>query len=395
METKSVTMRGVVEARIQAEVLRGKERASNTWIRAVEQARNMVDYLLPIGKGGRAFFEVIYDVREGESGQELHTFRPMIMLHNKQGDLIEEGGFRVHDNAWSQLGSIWKIPGSFLRDGICSQDTWRNEPMRAVLNGYAGNHEQKVVLMRTVNGQVRAILSDQYRRMDTVQVFNAFIQNGRHLGYEFCDGRMDDLRSSLTAIRPEVVEVPIGAGYEPLYLAFGARIKTSDFGQGSLEVSGYYMQGACLNGVVIENKLRSVHLGAKITDEDIISLRTVKKQTEAAVSAVHDVSKYIFSNEFRENTVRSIQRAANMEVDMEKEVTTLKKFTITEEEAQRISSLIIGGRYEDGMAVPASVWKCSQAISAIAREDDGSRGLELQEIAGNYLQTRTRGRQES
>ena len=387
-------MRDVVNNRIKGEIVRGRGRAHETWFKAVEQAKNMVDYLLPIGKGGHAFFDIASDVRSGEDGPELCNFRPVCFLHAKDGQIITLEGFRVHDNAWSQLGSTWKIPGSFLRDNICSQLEWRHFPMRAVLNGYASNHEQKTVLIRTVNGQIRAILSDQYRRMDTVQVFGVFVENARHFGYEFCDGRMDDLRASITAIRPEVVEVPIGAGYEPLYLAFGARINTSDFGQGSLNVSGYYMQGACLNGTVIENKLRSVHLGSRITDEDIISMRTVKKQTEAAVSAVQDVSKHIFSQQFRDDTVRRIQRATNMEVDMESEVTTLKKFSVTEDEIQRISSLIIGGRYEDGMAVPASVWKCSQAVSAIAREDDGARGLELQEIAGTYLKTRTNGRQE-
>lgn len=369
-----VSMKEVVEKRVAMEIERGKNMALKAWELIVSEAVDRVDYLLDIGTAGKAFF-----VNQNED-------RLKIVLHRKDGSEI--GEMDMHHNAWEQLGARWSIPSGYLLQ-MATGSQWRREYIKNLLNGYAANHDTQKVLIRTVNGLVKAVLSDRYRRMDSSSVFAEFVHQARNGGMEFCGGHVNDMNCNLTVIRPKVEQIDIGEGVEPLHIAFGSRISTSDYGRGSLELHGYFLQGACLNGMVIENKLRSVHLGARITDEDIISMETVKRYTELAKSMVKDTSTYLFSEQFRRKTIDRIRLAAGMEVDMSSEVEKLVNYGLTKDECEQVSSIIMGGRYEDGMAVPASVWKCSQAISAIGRDDD-PRSMELQTIAGQYFDKRVK-----
>jgi hypothetical protein len=199
-------------------------------------------------------------------------------------------------------------------------------------------------------------------------------------------GAVTDLNSHIEVLMPEVVEVVTDK--RTIHIVFGARISTSDFGRGSLEVRGFYIQGACLNGMVRSNGLRQVHLGKRQSDDggDVFRDNTRQLQLQTVQAEVADVTEHLLGLPYREDTIRLIQRADGMDIaDVQQEVKKLKTYGLSEAEIDEVDSILLAGRYEDGVSGPQSAWNIAQGITAMARDKDDTRKRELEVVAHDWL----------
>lgn len=368
-QEKVEKLRELVENRVQQALERGQGTATDVWARLQEQGRMMQDFLVPFGRGGKGYAVNAPD-----------TARVMLGLNDATGNEQLKG---FHPNGLSQLAARLDIPGSYLRE-IATGQPWEREAAADLLNKYAANADPQTFLVRCVGDEARAVMSDKYRRMDTVPVFGTWIKQAYAMGAKLYDGAVTDLRSHMEVLLPEVVEVEIANG-DPVHLVFGSRISTSDFGHGSLEVKGFFVQGACMNGMVRTNMLRQIHIGRRMEFGDLMSLETLAKDTEAIRSTVGDVVKHLLSLPYREQTVRMIQAAAGMEVNVQQEVKKLAAAGLNKAEVDEVDAILAGGRYEDGVACGPSAWKVVQGITAVARTKDADRSRELQDIGQAWL----------
>jgi hypothetical protein len=369
--TRIEGLRALVERKVAEAIERGGRTSVDAWERLKEQGRLMEDYLVPMGAGGRLWFD-----RPNDDG-------PLLAVASAPdgSDLFTKS---LHPNGVNQLGERFGIPGGWLAQRA-SGHPWERDAARALLNKYASNADRKTVLVRAVGDEIRAVLSDRYKRLDTVPVYGSFLSQAYAQGARLYDGAVTDLNSYLEVLLPEVVEVEI-AGGDPIHIVFGARIGTSDFGRGVLEVRGFYVQGACLNGMVRKNALREVHLGRRMSDmADIMSDETMMKETEATRSAVGDIVRHLLSMPYRQQTVRLIQAAAGMEVSVQAEVKKLGQLGLLKGEVDTVDRILMQGLYEDGVQCRPSAWKVSQGITAMARECEPQRRRELEVIASDYL----------
>lgn len=62
-------------------------------------------------------------------------------------------------------------------------------------------------------------------------------------------------------ILPTPIEIPTRKNGTVIIFA-GARFSTSDYGNGSVDMRSFLLNGACLNGMVRESVMRQIHLGA-------------------------------------------------------------------------------------------------------------------------------------
>lgn len=370
------TLKQVVEAKVEQAIAKGHGTATDAWERMKAQGSIMEDFLVPIGKAGRAHF-----VWGQDSSPERN--HPVLMVASGP-DGSELFAKAMHKNGAEQLGEKLGIPQIWLRDHILG-DNWRKEAITNLLNSYARDNEQRTVLVRSVGDQVRGVLSDRYKRIDTVPVMTAFITQAYAMGAKLYDGSLTDLKAYMEVLKPEVVEVPIDGG-QPVHIVFGAQINNSDFGKGSLEVRGFYLQGACLNGMVRRNVMREVHRGSKLYDlGDIASKETLELEIQATKSAIGDVVREVLGQTYIQDTVIMIHRAAGMEVNVQKEVKDLNNYGVYKGEIDEIEAILAAGRYEDGVACPPSAWKVAQGITAVARTKDDDRRRDLQFIAEDWL----------
>lgn len=340
-----------------------------TMERLVNEGKIAQDYIAPIGVN-----------------LKINDHSPVITF-SANGSLrmdMPDGQFTLHDNAIGQLADRMGIPQRYLR-GLASGEPWAKQLAATLLNEHSGWTQRSRVLVRTVGKQVRGVLSDSYRRLNSVEILTAFVQEAADQGAVISDAYMNDTKIWAETILPTPLTVPTAKNGDVVIFA-GARFSTSDYGDGAVDMRAFLLNGACLNGMVRESVMKQVHLGSKLPDNLQLSQQTYELDTKTTVSAVRDLTKGLFSKDNLMKKAIEIQGASEMEVDFEHE---LKRLTrdggLLKQEGKEVEKILMRNDPEDGVQGGATLWKLTQAITAHARELSPERSRELHELSGQLL----------
>lgn len=311
---------------------------------------------------------------------------PVITFSGEGGLMMNmpDGSFSLHDNAIGQLADRMGIPQRYLR-GLAGGEPWAMTLAAQILNEHSGWTQRSRVLVRAVGQQVRGVLSDSYRRLNSVEILTAFVQEAAGQGAVISDAYMNDTKIWAETILPQPLVIPTAKNGNVIIFA-GARFSTSDYGDGAVDMRAFLLNGACLNGMVRESVMKQVHLGSRLPDNLQLSNKTYELDTQTTVSAVRDLTKGLFSRETLERKAYEIQGASEIEVDPEKEIQKLtKNGQLLKQEGKEVEKILMKNDPEDGVEGAATLWKLTQAITAHARELTPERSRELHEISGNLL----------
>ena len=311
-----------------------------------------------------------------------------VITFDGSGDAVlmnmPEGQFSLHANAVGQLADRMGVPQRYLRT-LANGEEWQVQLAATILNQHSDWTQRARVLVRTVGTQVRGVLSDSYRRLNSVQILTAFVEEAAGQGAVISDAYMNDTKVWAETILPQPIVVPTAKNGDVVIFA-GARFSTSDYGDGAVDMRAFMLNGACLNGMVRESVMKQVHLGSKLPDSLALSQQTYELDTKTTVSAVRDLTRGLFSTDNIKQKAYEIQGASEMEVDLEKEV---KKLTssgaLLKAEGQEVEKLLMKNDPDDGVQGAATLWKLTQAITAHARDLSPERSRELHEISGHLM----------
>lgn len=277
--------------------------------------------------------------------------------------------------------------------------TWKNEEVMEMARQYEAevygeeeyeNTERSRMLIRCVGNQVRGVLSDSYKRINSIDILVAFLQEALASDAVIADALYTETKMYVETILPTPVEIPTAKNGTVVLFA-GARFSTSDFGDGALEMKSFLLNGACLNGMVRETQMRKVHIGGRLNDNLLLSQQTYDLDTKANCSAVRDITKYLYDRNTILAKAMEIEAAAEVEVDASKELKALAKAGhLYKQESEEIEKLMIQSRPDDGCQGQSTLWKLTQAITAHARDCEPRRQRELHEISGQLLSKATR-----
>lgn len=340
-----------------------------TMERLVNEGKIAQDYIAPIGVN-----------------LKINDHSPVITF-SANGSLrmdMPDGQFTLHDNAIGQLADRMGIPQRYLR-GLASGEPWAKQLAATLLNEHSVWTQRSRVLVRTVGTQVRGVLSDSYRRLNSVEILTAFVQEAAQQGAVISDAYMNDTKIWAETILPTPLTVPTAKNGDVVIFA-GARFSTSDYGDGAVDMRAFLLNGACLNGMVRESVMKQVHLGSKLPDNLQLSQQTYELDTKTTVSAVRDLTKGLFSKDNLMKKAIEIQGASEIDVDFEHE---LKRLTrdggLLKQEGKEVEKILMRNDPEDGVQGGATLWKLTQAITAHARELSPERSRELHELSGQLL----------
>lgn len=254
-----------------------------------------------------------------------------------------------------------------------------------MLNQHAIHTPRSRVLLRTVGTEVRGVLSDSYRRIDSQSSLIAFLQEAKQQGAVICDAYMSDTKVWAETILPTPLTIPTAKnGHVVIFM--GARFSTSDYGDGALDMRAFLLNGVCLNGMVRESVWKQIHLGAKLPGNLRLSDRTYELDTQATVSAVRDLARQLYSRETIRKKAIEIQRASETDVDFTTELQRLvKNNRLLKNESEQVEQLLMQNRPEDGLQGEATLWKLTQALTAFARDAEPTRSREMQELSGELF----------
>jgi hypothetical protein len=302
--------------------------------------------------------------------------------------------YTLHQNARRQAAGRVGMPTQYL-DVLADGEPWQRALAGKILTE-SYQHQTGRNLIRAYNGQARAVLSDHYRRLDSRPILDAFIGQVRDAGGLPYDAHASDVRVSIKALVPVVHEVEVAGGMRAgahmngdargrEFLVFGIEGSNSDYGVGAFSIRAFFLRLVCLNGATVEDAMRQVHLGGRLTDDIQFSEATYRKDTAATVSALRDVVRNQLGPARIDLLVDGIKRAGEQPVEWSKLKTRLAT-ALTKEELRKATETFEG---QDVINVPAgnTAWRASNAISWLANGQDvtADRKLALEKIAGGLL----------
>lgn len=340
-----------------------------TMERLVNEGKIAQDYIAPIG----------VELRNKDHAPVITFSGNGHVLMNMQS-----GQYSLHDNAIGQLAEKMGIPSRYLRQ-LASGDEWQRQLASTVLNEHSGWTQRTRVLVRTVGQEVRGVLSDSYRRLNSVEILTAFVQEASQQGAVIADAFMSDTKVWAETILPTPLTIPTRKNGDVIIFA-GARFSTSDYGDGAVDMRAFLLNGACLNGMVRESVMKQVHLGSRLPDNLQLSNRTYELDTRTTTSAVRDLTKGLFSKDNLMQKAIEIQGAAEIDVDFDQELKRLVKGgSLLKSEGESVEKILMRNDPDDGVQGGATLWKLTQAITAHARDIEPIRSRELHEISGALL----------
>lgn len=303
----------------------------------------------------------------------------MSLQNRKAKNYFREG---LHKNALDQVAERAGIPGTYINRLL--EKPYGRELIVENLTTIFKKEPNKKVLVRSVNKQVRGVLSNSFKRMDSGPIIDAFAKACNEVGAVPVEGVGGDLRWAVKAILPLVFQPAAKRGMEEV-LAFGIQLSNSDYGKGALGLNAFCTRLVCTNTATLEQVMREVHLGKRLTDDIDFSEKTRKADTQLQVLQIGDIVKQILAPEKINALVGRIGEALEKRIDPKEAWQALPGMGLLKGEIDQVKALFIDGDVE---VLPRGTTQArlSNAVSWFAKSAaTPERRLELEEIAGELL----------
>jgi hypothetical protein len=342
-------------------------------------------------KNGRSITDLAAEIeRQANSKRDLVAPAKRIVMTD--GDLLVVGnhGFGINEIAHDQLATFTNIPRPYY-------DRMRTEApalLAGNVNTWLHRSEDKR-LVRTLDGNVRALLSDKYRPLEHFDLAQAVLPVLADQQLEIISCEITERRLYLKAVDQRInADIPrggrMGDGSHTIFdtCVPAIIISNSEVGFGQLSVETGVWTRACTNlAVFATDGMKKRHVGARheLTNDTIAELLSdeTKMATDRAIwLQVRDVVKGAFDEARFAARIERIKGTVEnkIEADPIKVVDfTAKRFGFTEAEKGNVLRHLIEG-------AALSQYGLSNAITRAA-EDVGSydRAYELERAGGNVI----------
>src|ERR1035437_530524 len=176
-------MRDVLEKRLVARIEQGIQKSEPYLKRIDKEGKLLNDFITPLGKQGNIAFgyggnEVLAKVSDGKN-----------LINN----------YTIHLHAIGQLAYLYDVPGAYLKD-LSSGEAWQKKLAVDILQEHTLHAARKRVLVREVNGQVRGVLSDHYKRLNSAEIFGDFIRGISAQGGRIYDAYANDTKQYMETL---------------------------------------------------------------------------------------------------------------------------------------------------------------------------------------------------
>lgn len=296
------------------------------------------------------------------------------------GDMRE---FEVNDHAHRQIAARLEIPFKFyerLRE--THPDLLQHDVQELLIR------EPQRRMVRTLDGNARAFLSNKYRRLDNYELLRFAIVPA--LGETECTiqaTHLTDLRMYVKVLFPQLEDHVKNVGD---IVQAGLLITNSEVGAGALNVEPLAFRLICLNGMVVpvgdfaEWGIRRQHVGRQVDDTngDVFSERTLALDDAAFYSKVKDVVANAADGIKFAAIVDKMRDLADVKVEgdpVEAVERLANRYNVTQGEQASIMEHLIEG-------ADLSMWGYVNAVTRTA-QDAGSydRQVDLERIGGTML----------
>lgn len=250
-------------------------------------------------------------------------------------------------------------------------------------------------MIRTLDGNARAFLSDRYRRIDNFELAHVILPVLSDLGegVKIVSSELTDKRMYIKAINQSLqLEVKPGDVVQA-----GVCISNSEIGLGSLSVEPLIYRLVCTNGMIAKDfSTKRYHVG-RAADNDAFELfsdETLKADDRALMLKVRDTVKAAVEKAKFTQIVEQLREAAQKPIEgnpVETVEVLAQDFNYSKEESNGILTHLIQGGDLTAYGLSNAITRTSQDLEDYDRatdlERDGSRILGLSRTAWKRLTT--------
>lgn len=227
-----------------------------------------------------------------------------IQVESVDADLVvnfdTQNGLPLTKWGHSQLASVTGIPKAYY-DRVRSSSS--------LLLADQVNHwlhtEPEKKMIRTLDGQVRAIVSDKYRPLDYYDLAEHVLQKINTMGATVESSALTDTKLYLKAVFPKLEgEVKKGD-----IVQMGIAVSNSEVGNGSVRFEPLIYRLACSNGMILaDQRVRKMHIGrAELDLGEFIRSNTRLQMDRAFWMQIGDVVDALFTREFFDRQVEKLR----------------------------------------------------------------------------------------
>lgn len=290
--------------------------------------------------------------------------------------------FPIRETAHRQIGARVDIPAAYYDRMLADAPILL---ANNVNHWFQANPENRMI--RTLDGRVRAFLSDRYQRIDNYEVAEAVLPILSDLRIEIASCEVTERRLYIKALNARVQgEVEVGDVVQA-----GVMITNSEIGGGALVVQPLVYRLRCKNGMVLpDSKFRRNHIGKALeVDSDaarFLTDETIALTDRAILAQARDVVRGALDEALFGRVLERMRAATQnrVEGDIQKAVTVLGKTVglSTGETSGVLKALIDHGSECGG----ATRYGLLNAVTRFAQTVESyDRSTELEAIGGKIL----------
>lgn len=288
----------------------------------------------------------------------------------------------LQNHAHRQVGTHTGIPAKYY-------DKMRHDAPQLLANNI--NHwfwdNPTPRLLRTLDGNARAFLSNNYQRIDNLEIAKMALEAlsdvmGGDLKVVSCE--VTDRRMYIKVVTPKV-SGEVGVGDE---VQAGVVISNSEIGQGAISIQPLIFRLICLNGMVVPDfSFRKNHVGGRILEGEethkFFADDTRAADDKAILLKVRDTIKGAVSDDVFQATISKMRDAKQNLIEPAQVSNAVEilsnKMILTEGESKGI----LGNLIKDG---DLSKFGLLNAVTRQAQDvDDYDRATELEAMGGKIL----------
>jgi hypothetical protein len=289
----------------------------------------------------------------------------------------------ITDWAHHQISEKTGIPMRYYRK---MQEKGKLDLLATNINEWLPSKEKRLV--RVLNNNVRALLSDRYRCIDNYDIFYATldqfnkIQEKKQFVIDVQSARLTDTNMYIKATSPQLdAEIKHYKGHgEPVH--GGIIITNSEVGNGAFTVKPFINVLVCSNGLVSDQIFKRVHMG-RSHDIGYVEWSDKTKELEDSTlwAKINDMIWNTFDLDIFAKWVDELNDTASKEIQKPEEAIdhVIKKYEIPK---SRKESLLNQFTREGS----PTQWGLSMAITRVAQDEDNyNEQVKMEEIGAKLL----------
>lgn len=350
-----------------------------------KQGRSLTELAQEIERRADAKHDFIAPVDKLTATVETVAEAPLVVMN-----LVGQDAYPITPYAHGQMASYLEIPKRYYDRMLATAP----DLLTASINRWLSDHGNERRMIRTLDNEMRALLSDRFRPLENEDLAEAVLPVLNDLGVIVLSAQITDRKFYIKAVDESIKrDIPtgrhMGDGTHTMFdtISPAITISNSEIGAGTLQISTSIWTRACTNLADFGASMRKYHTGARaeLSDEVYALLTDKTKQVsdEAMWRQARDITKAAFEEAQFEALAQKLEDATKEVIsDSVVEVVekSRKKFSWSEGERDSVLNHLIKGGDLTKYGLHAAVTRTAEDL------ENYDRATEFERLGGEIIE---------